>query len=95
MRSHKLRVVVILCLAAASLQGCAWMPWVHTTAKNEKCHEPALPASVPSIPLLQAPEGLDPPDTRNAVKIPELATPDKPRLPKDPCLSAPPSYMSV
>jgi hypothetical protein len=72
------------------------MPWVHRNPnKVEKCREPALPAQVPSIPLLKAPDGLDPPDTRNAVKIPELSTPDVPRSAKDPCLSLPPSYLSV
>lgn len=96
MKSHQVRVLAILCLTAAGLQGCAWMPWVHTTAKAEKCREPALPNRVSSsIPLLQAPEGLDPPDTRNAVKIPDLTTPDTPRSPHDPCLSSPPSYQST
>jgi hypothetical protein len=96
MKSHQLRVLAILCLAAAGLQGCAWMPWVHTTAKAEKCREPALPArAASSIPLLQAPEGLDPPDTRNAVKIPDLSSPDTPRSPAAPCLSSPPTYLSI
>jgi uncharacterized lipoprotein len=95
MSSSKVVVAAILCVAAAGLQGCSWMPWVHRSAKIEKCREPALPATVPSVALLQAPEGLDPPDTRNAVKVPELPTPYTPRSPKDPCLSAPPSYLSL
>lgn len=95
MKSHSVRVAILLCLAAAGLQGCAWIPWIHTSAKAEKCREPALPAVVPSIPLLKAPEGLDPPDTRNAVKIPELTTPDSPRSAKNKCLSAPPTYLST
>jgi hypothetical protein len=96
MTFRNVRSALILCLAAAALQGCAWMPWVHRNPNRvEKCREPALPALVPSIPLLKAPEGLDPPDTRNAVKIPDLTSPDKPRSPKDPCLSTPPSYLSV
>jgi hypothetical protein len=88
------RSAALLCLAAAALQGCAWIPWVHRSNSVQKCREPALPPQVNSIPLLKAPEGLDPPDTRNAVKVPELTTPDRPRSPKDPCLSLPPSYLS-
>jgi uncharacterized lipoprotein len=96
MKIRTVRSALIMCLAAAALQGCAWMPWVHRDSKNgEKCREPALPAQVPSIPPLKAPEGLDPPDTRNAVKIPELTSPDVPRASKSPCLSSPPSYLSV
>jgi hypothetical protein len=96
MKYPTLRLAALVCFAAAGLQGCAWMPWVHRNPnKVEKCREPALPAQVPSIPLLKAPDGLDPPDTRNAVKIPELSTPDVPRSAKDPCLSLPPSYLSV
>jgi hypothetical protein len=95
MKLQKLRIAAVLCLAAASLQGCAWMPWVHRGNTAEKCREPALPALVPSVPLLKAPEGLDPPDTRNAVKVPDLSTPDTPRSPKSPCLSTPPSYLTV
>jgi hypothetical protein len=95
MKSHKVRVAILLCVAVAGLQGCAWLPWIHTTAKAEKCREPALPATVPSIPLLRAPEGLDAPDTRNAVKVPELATPDTPRSAKNKCLSVPPTYLST
>jgi hypothetical protein len=88
-------VALLLCLAASGLQGCSWIPWVHTSAKAEKCREPPLPASVSSIPLLKAPEGLDAPDTRNAVKVPDLATPDTPRAAKNKCLSVPPAYLST
>jgi hypothetical protein len=95
MNSNNLRVAILVCLALAGLQGCSWIPWIHTSAKAEKCREPALPAVVPSIAPLKAPEGLDAPDTRNAVKVPELATPDTPRSAKNKCLSVPPTYLST
>ena len=45
----------------------------------------SLPSSLP---------GLDAPDTRNAIKVPPLNEPERPRVPGDPCLSQPPSFKS-
>jgi hypothetical protein len=58
-----------------------------------KCREPLVPAAR-EMPPLRAPAGLDAPDTRNAVKVPPLAEPEKPRGKDDPCLSQPPAYGS-
>jgi hypothetical protein len=38
------------------------------------------------------PPGLDAPDTRNALPIPPLSEPERPRKAEDPCLDAPPKY---
>ena len=43
-------------------------------------------------PGLVVPQGLDAPDTRGAVHIPDLKEPEQPRSAKDPCLSSPPDY---
>jgi hypothetical protein len=60
---------------------------------SAKCREPLVPVAVDTGPL-QTPAGLDAPDTRNAVKVPPLNEPEKPRGTADPCLSAPPSFGS-
>jgi uncharacterized lipoprotein len=82
-----------LALAAASLLlsaqgGCSWMHH----GKHAACREPAIGAEARNLPPLKMPPGLDAPDTRNAIKVPPLDEPERPRAPTDPCLSQPPSF---
>jgi hypothetical protein len=72
-----------LLVLAASLTGC------RSTAS---CSEPSDTGSDASIPPLEIPAGLEPPDTRNALKIPELTEPERPRTEAEGCLEQPPSY---
>ena len=44
------------------------------------------------MPPLKAPPGLDPPDSRNALKVPPLDTPERVRGKNEPCLDAPPPF---
>ena len=44
------------------------------------------------LPPLKAPPGLEPPDTRNALKVPPLDTPERPRAKNEACLDAPPPF---
>jgi uncharacterized lipoprotein len=46
------------------------------------------------MPPLQAPPGLDPPNTRNALKVPPLNTPERKRGKNEPCLDIPPPFAS-
>jgi len=46
------------------------------------------------VPPLQAPPGLDAPDTRNALKVPPLNTPERVRGKNEPCLDSPPPFAS-
>jgi uncharacterized lipoprotein len=43
-------------------------------------------------PPLKAPPGLEAPNTRNALKVPPLNTPERMRGRDEPCLDAPPPY---
>lgn len=45
-----------------------------------------------SIPPLEAPVGLETPDTSQALRVPDLAEPEKPRTRAQGCLDEPPSY---
>lgn len=54
------------------------------------CHEPGAYTKAQSIPLLNIPPGLEAPDTRGALRIPELHEPERPRGPGDACLESPP-----
>ena len=41
---------------------------------------------------IAAPPGLEAPDTRNALKVPPLNTPERPRGKDEPCLDTPPPF---
>lgn len=63
------------------------------TFRGSSCHEPGPYASAQSVPPLKVPPGLHAPDTRNALRVPELNEPEPPpRKAGDPCLDAPPRY---
>lgn len=78
----------ILCTCLALLGGCKSL-----TAKT--CNNPQGYEDAHSVAPLQIPVGLDAPDTRNAMRIPELNEPVAPRGPEDPCLDEPPPYSNV
>jgi uncharacterized lipoprotein len=83
------RYVLVLVLASVLLSSCSWLG-----RHGDKCREPTVPGGLQNRPPLQAAAGMDLPDTRNAIKVPELTEPEKPRTRSDPCLSLPPSYGS-
>lgn len=60
--------------------------------RSLSCDAPPSYGSDESIPPLHVPVGLDPPDTRNALKISELNEPERPRTEAHRCLDEPPSY---
>ncbi len=75
-------------LAVLMVSGCSWM---HRN-RVSSCRETTVVTEAHSNPPLKVPPGLDAPDTRNAVKVPDLNEPERPRGPREPCLSQPPSY---
>jgi len=75
-------------VAAVLLSGCHWM---HRN-RVSSCRETTVVTEARNLPPLKVPPGLDAPDTRNAIKVPELNEPERPRDPREPCLSQPPSY---
>lgn len=77
-RNHLLLTLAIL----ASLAGCK--------ALRSNCHEPGAYSGARSIPPLVVPPGLEAPDTRGALRVPELQEPERPRGPSEPCLESPP-----
>jgi hypothetical protein len=56
------------------------------------CSQPPEYNSSDDRAPLAIPAGLDGPDTRTALRIPPLDTPERPRGPDEPCLDAPPRY---
>jgi hypothetical protein len=80
------RLACVLAVVSV-MTGCARMGF-----KSAACREPAIPAQPGNNPPLKVSAGLDAPDTRNAVKVPALSEPEKPRGSDAPCLSRPPAY---
>ena len=70
--------------AAAALSGCGWLPDAYTGCDEARPYQAAKDAGP-----LRVPAGADLPDTRNALKIPDL---EKPELPRESgsCLEHPP-----
>jgi hypothetical protein len=71
------------------------MPWSHRHGAPVGCTETPFTGSDLDEPPLKVPEGLNAPDTRNAIKVPPLNTPDTPRPKSDPCLDQPPSFATA
>lgn len=77
-RSHRLFALAAL----VPLAGCG--------ALRGNCHEPGAYTKATSIPPLSIPAGLEAPDTRAALRIPEIQEPERVRGPTEPCLESPP-----
>lgn len=90
MKHHPPRAsLLVAAVLLLPLSGCSWM---HHGKHSAKCREPAVGGAAQNMPPLKVPPGLDAPDTRNAIKVPPLDEPERPRAPGDPCLSMPPSF---
>jgi uncharacterized lipoprotein len=83
-----MRIVGILLastLAIAVLPGCK--------SKLTSCSQTNKDyAGAREVPPLQAPPGLDAPNTRNALKVPPLNAPERVRGKEEPCLDIPPPF---
>ena len=79
-RSAGLGLVVL-----ATLAGCR-------SLSENACNKPQVYAQAESVQPLRIPAGLDAPNTRGALRIPELSEPEAPRKLTDPCLDEPPRY---
>ncbi len=76
------------------LSGCALYNRVFHRRHDATCREHPFIGNTDSRPPLQVPEGMSAPDTRNAIKIPQLP-PAPPELAKsEPCLAQPPPFYS-
>jgi len=74
-------------LALAALSGCKHRG--ETCKQDNKDYVGAR-----ELPPLKAPPELQAPDTRNALKVPPLATPERVRGKTEPCLDSPPPFAS-
>jgi uncharacterized lipoprotein len=90
-RQMKALTLGLTLLAVLVTAGCN--PFRRNSAAAELCKEPEGYASAVEAKSLTIPAGLESPDTRNALRIPDLSTPPPPARTKEQgCLDQPPSY---
>lgn len=79
-------------LAVVATAGCN--PFRRNSGEAALCREPTAGyAQAAEAPTLRVPPGLQAPDTRNALRIPDLNTPEPPpRTKEQGCLDQPPPY---
>jgi len=83
---------LLLATAALALAGCVTRIVRHEFKEND-CNKPRPYQQAASIPPVQVPVGIDPPDTRQSLRIPAYNEPaPPPRKLTDPCLDAPPLF---
>ena len=80
-----LRIVLLAVVPAVMLGACR-------SGRPASCAKPGVYTEAQSVPPLRIPTGLEAPDTRGAMRIPDLNEPEVP-LPKSaPCIDSPPKY---
>ena len=79
-------IVLLSLVAATGLSGCFKSKMTSCNQTNKDY------AGAREMPPLQAPPGLDAPNTRNALKVPPLNTPERIRGKDEPCLDIPPPF---
>jgi uncharacterized lipoprotein len=83
------RLVAVVGLLA--LSGCFFH---RHRGESNSCNDPQPYAKAQSIAPLKTPIGLSPPDTRAALRIPDLNQPaPPPRTRVEPCLDSPPAFV--
>ncbi len=83
----RMRAIRWMALAATvGLSACGLLPDAYTGCEDARPYQAATDAGP-----LRVPAGADLPDTRNALKIPDMKTPELPREPGT-CLEHPPPY---
>lgn len=81
------KILLVLALTATTLGvvGCKAM-------RTHACLKPGAYAGAQNGQPLQVPAGMDAPETRGALRIPELSQPARVRAAAEGCLDAPPKF---
>jgi uncharacterized lipoprotein len=77
--------ILVSLLSVAALAGCKTR--LESCSQSNKDY-----AGAKELPPLKAPPGLETPNTRNALKVPPLAAPERIRGKNEPCLDIPPPF---
>ena len=91
-RLRPMPAILLAALAVCALNGCYFFH--HHRGNNNNCNDPQPYANARSIAPLKTPAGLSAPDTKGALRVPDLNQPPPPaRTRADPCLDTPPSFV--
>jgi uncharacterized lipoprotein len=91
-----MKVLMLGLTLVATLATAGCNPFRRDSAQAALCKEPEGYAQAAEAPGLKIPPGFEAPDTRNALRIPELNTPEPPpRKREEGCLDQPPQYTVV
>jgi hypothetical protein len=82
------RVAVVLVLASAALLGAC-------RSASLKCPKPGAYTGAQTVAALRIPASLDAPDTRGALRVPDLNEPEVPAPTVAPCLDQPPRFSNT
>jgi hypothetical protein len=88
----RLGALFVCCAMLPQLTGCSLYNRVFHRHRTTGCTEKPFAQNTATRPLLKVPAGLSAADTRNAIKIPDLNTPERVRSKTEPCLAQPPSF---
>jgi hypothetical protein len=84
---------IFFALGLVALSGCHLFHR-NSGRSNNTCNDPQPYAHAQSIAPLKTPVGLSAPDTRSALRIPDLNEPPPPaRTRAEPCLDSPPTFV--
>jgi uncharacterized lipoprotein len=93
-RARGIRSVLAVGLLAAVVTVTSGCNPFRRSSADSVCKVPEGYADAASVPALTIPAGLESPDTRSALRIPDLATPEPPpRKQSQGCLDEPPPYV--
>ena len=93
MKRPLIRTLALLAMLATTLAIAGCNPFRRHSAKDAICKEPEGYAQAQEAKMLAIPAGLESPDTRNALRIPDLSTAEPPPRKKGTgCLDEPPNY---
>ena len=86
-------VLALLAVLATTLTIAGCNPFRRHSSAEEVCKEPEAYAQAKEAKVLTIPAGLESPDTRSALRIPDLSTAEPPARKKGQgCLDEPPAY---
>jgi uncharacterized lipoprotein len=102
---RSLAFILLASLTAVALSGCNGMRRVANVALPGQPFTPTQKlvckqdnkdyVGAQELPPLKAPPGLESPDTRNTLKVPALNSPERVRGRDEPCLDAPPPFVTA
>jgi hypothetical protein len=82
------RIAVVLILASAAMLGAC-------RSASVKCAKPGAYVQAQTVAPLRIPANLDAPDTRGALRVPDLNEPEVPAPTVSPCLDQPPRFSNT